>query len=80
MPPGSGELGRVSAEWEADSGAADGFRIYLRDCDGSVQFVIEVEPQARTHEPLQPCRPGGDIGVSAFDERGESAITWAHRR
>ncbi|MPZ98832.1 MAG: hypothetical protein GEU80_05730 [Dehalococcoidia bacterium] len=76
VPPGSGELGRVTVEWEA-GGEADGYRVYLEDCDGAVGEAIEVEATETQHGPLQPCRPGGNVGVAAFDASGESEIVWA---
>ena len=66
----------MTVQWDAGSGA-DGFRIYLRDCTGGVTRALEVDGAARQHGPLQPCRPGGAIGVSAFTSQGESAIIWS---
>ena len=75
VPPGEGEAGRVTVQWDAQTGA-DGFRIYLKDCSGSITRALEVDGATRQYGPLQPCRPGGAIGVSAFNGGGESAIVW----
>jgi hypothetical protein len=77
VAPGEGETGRVTIEWEY-TGEADGFRIYEKDCDGNTSDdPIEVGPGDRMYGPLQPCRPGGEVGVAAFDASGESEIAWA---
>jgi hypothetical protein len=76
VPPGEAESGRVTIEWDA-TGGADGFRIYLQDCTAKVQLALQVQASERRYGPLQPCRPGGKVGVAAFNKIGESAIAWA---
>ena len=75
VPPGGGELGRVTVEWDA-SGTATGFRIYLSDCAGTVTRVADVGASERSFGPLQPCRPGGRVGVSALAGTTETTIVW----
>jgi hypothetical protein len=76
VPPGEGEMGRVTVTWES-AGTVTGFRIYQRDCAGRATGVpIDVGADARQFGPLQPCRPGGNVGVSAVSVTGESAVTW----
>jgi len=78
VTPGEAETGRVTVEWDYDDGVVTGFRVYQRECDGTVVGEpIEIEPAERQYGPLQPCRPGGDIGVSALDDSGESEIAWS---
>ena len=77
VPPGEGEAGRVTVHWEYGDDDVSGFRVYQRECEGTVVAEpIEVEAEERQYGPLQPCRPGGDIGVSAVDDSGESEIVW----
>jgi len=76
VTPGEAETGRVSIQWDY-AGQVDGFRVYEQDCSGAVGDPIEVEATERMFGLLQPCRPGGAVGVSAYDATGESEITWA---
>ncbi|MBM4410534.1 MAG: hypothetical protein FJ037_04285 [Chloroflexi bacterium] len=77
VPAGEAERGRVTVSWES-SLAVTGFRIYQRDCSGvPVGNAIEVKATDRQYGPLQPCRPGGNVGVAAVSVAGESPITWA---
>ncbi len=76
VPPGEGESGRVTVHWEGVPGAT-AYRIYERSCDGTVRSALDLGRDERQYGPLQPCRPGGDLGVSAVLPAGESAITWA---
>ncbi len=76
VPAGEGETGRVTVTWES-TGVATGFRVYLRDCSGMpTGSPIEVAATDRQYGPLQPCRPGGNVGVSAVSASGESTVTW----
>ena len=76
VPAGQGELGRVTVMWDS-SAVVTGFRIYQRDCSGvPTGTPIEVTAADRQFGPLQPCRPGGNIGVAAVSGAGESPITW----
>ncbi|TAK76665.1 MAG: hypothetical protein EPO16_06805 [Dehalococcoidia bacterium] len=81
VPAGEAERGRVSVLWDAPlpaTAALTGFRIYERDCAGVPTGTrIEVEATARSFGPLQPCRPGGSVGVAAISAAGESSITWS---
>ena len=78
VAPGEGETGRVTVEWSYEDDDISGFHVYQRECDGTVVAEpIEMGVDERQYGPLQPCRPGGDIGVSAVDESGESEIVWA---
>ncbi|RJQ11388.1 MAG: hypothetical protein C4558_03470 [Dehalococcoidia bacterium] len=77
VPAGEAERGRVTVLWES-SAVVTGFRIYQRDCSGVLTSTrIEVGAADRQYGPLQPCRPGGNVGVAAVSEAGESPITWA---
>ncbi|MEX2229311.1 MAG: hypothetical protein WEB13_06675 [Dehalococcoidia bacterium] len=76
VTPGEGETGRVSIQWEY-TGEVEGFRVHQKDCAGALSEPIDVGPTERMFGPLQPCRPGGAVGVSAYDATGESEITWA---
>jgi hypothetical protein len=79
VPEGSGELGRVTIEWTYPAETLpdiEGFRIYLRDCDGTETVALEVAPTETSHGPLQACRPDGAVGVSAFTADLESDIVW----
>lgn len=76
VPAGEGEAGRVTIEWDAPTGPA-AFRVYMQDCAGTVARALEVTSTERRYGPLQPCRPGGKVGVAAFTSAGESAIVWA---
>lgn len=76
-PPGEAERGRVTVLWES-SAAVTGFRIYQRDCSGAPSgTAFEVPAADRQYGPLQPCRPGGNVGVSAVSAAGESPVAWA---
>lgn len=76
VPPGEGESGRVTVHWDGVSGAT-GYRIYERSCDGTIRGALDMGRDERQYGPLQPCRPGGDVGVSAVLAGGESAVTWS---
>lgn len=80
-PAGSAELGRVTVVWDAPvpaAAAVTGYRVYQRDCSGvPAGTPIEVAAADRSYGPLQPCRPGGNVGVAAVSAAGESTITWA---
>lgn len=75
VPPGEGEAGRLTVLWDGGTGAR-GFRVYLKECDGTVRPPIEVPASDHRFGPLQACRPTGNIGVSAVYAGGESAIAW----
>lgn len=76
VPPGEGEQGRVTITWEY-TGTATGFKVYQRDCNGvPTGTPIEVAAVDHMYGPLQPCRPGGNVGVSAVSAAGESPIAW----
>ena len=76
VPAGEGERGRVTVMWDSVA-AVTGFRVYQRDCGGVLTGTpIEVPGGERQYGPLQPCRPGGNVGVSALNSTGESVITW----
>lgn len=78
VPPGEGERGRVTVLWDSDATSVTGFRVYQRDCSGVPTGTPIVVPAAdRQYGPLQPCRPGGNVGVAAVSAAGESPITWA---
>lgn len=80
VPAGEAERGRVTVSWDAPlpaTSALTGFRIYERDCSGVPTGTrIEVAATDRSYGPLQPCRPGGNVGVAAVSAAGESPITW----
>lgn len=80
VPAGEAERGRVTVLWDAPvpaTAAVTGFRVYQRDCTGvPTGTPIEVAATDRQFGPLQPCRPGGNVGVSAVSAAGESTITW----
>ena len=75
IPPGEGEAGRLTLAWEGGTGAT-GFRIYLKECDGTVKRALDVPGADHQYGPIHVCRPTGNIGVSAFNTSGESSITW----
>ena len=75
VPPGQGELGRISVSWEDNSDDEEGFRIY-QDCGGEISELLEVPADTTSHGPLQSCRPGR-IGVAAFNSSGMSATVWS---
>lgn len=75
VPLGEGEAGRLTVRWEGGAGAR-GFRVYVKDCDGTVRPPIEVAPTDHQFGPLQACRPSGNIGVAAVYAGGESSIAW----
>lgn len=77
VPPGQGEAGRVTVRWQG-IGLVDSFRIYVRDCGTGVSAIpVQVGGGETAFGPLQPCRPGGNVGVSAVRGGVESAVTWA---
>ena len=79
-PAGEAEMGRVTVLWDAPvpaTAAVTGYRIYQRDCSGvPTGAAIEVTASERQYGPLQPCRPGGNVGVAAVSAAGESPTTW----
>lgn len=75
IPPGEGEAGRLTLAWGGGTGAT-GFRIYLKECDGTVKPALDVPGSDHQYGPIHVCRPTGSIGVSAFNTIGESSITW----
>jgi hypothetical protein len=76
VPPGQGELGRITVQWTDNSGDEDGFRIY-QDCgSGDVSKVTDVPANETQIGPIQVCRPGR-VGVASFNASGESEIAWA---
>jgi hypothetical protein len=76
VPLGEAEQGRVTVMWDSVA-AVTGFRVYQRDCGGvPTGTPIQVPGGERQYGPLQPCRPGGNVGVSALSSAGESVITW----
>jgi hypothetical protein len=75
VPPGQGELGRVTLSWTDNSADESGFRVY-QECDFVVSPLLEVGADEAWYGPLQACRPGR-IGVAAFNSEEESAIAWA---
>ena len=76
VPPGEGEAGRLTISWESVAGPR-GFRVYTRDCDGTVKAALDVPAGDRQYGPIHACRPTGNLGVSALYAGGESAIAWA---
>jgi hypothetical protein len=75
IPPGQGELGRITVSWQDNSADEDGFRIY-EDCGEAVSVLVEVPEDTTSQGPLGSCRPGR-IGVAAFNESGTSPIIWS---
>lgn len=76
VPVGEAEQGRVTVLWDS-SAAVTGFRVYQRDCSGvPTGTPIVVAAADRQYGPLQPCRPGGNVGVAAVSAAGESPTTW----
>ena len=75
VPPGEGEAGRLTISWESATGPI-GFRIYTKDCDGTVKAALDVPAADRQFGPIHACRPTGNLGVSALYAAGESAIAW----
>ncbi len=75
IPPGEAESGRLTLAWEGGTGAT-GYRLYLKECDGTVKRALDVPAADHQYGPIQVCRPTGNIGVSAFNTIGESSITW----
>ena len=76
VPAGEGEAGRVTIEWNAAAGA-EGYRLFMQDCAGKITpTAIELGAGERRYGPLQPCRPGGKVGVAAFSRAGGSVIVW----
>jgi hypothetical protein len=75
VPPGQGEAGRLTVHWTDNSDNETGFRIY-NDCNGTVSAMLDLPANEEQYGPLQSCRPGR-VGVSAFNDTGESDIVWA---
>jgi hypothetical protein len=75
VPPGQGELGRITVSWKDNSPDEDGFRLFM-DCNGTTAQVLELGPNETSYGPLQVCRPGR-VGVAAFIDIVQSAITWS---
>ena len=78
VPPGEGELGRLTISWEMPSAAPAprGFRIYTKDCDGTVKAALDVPAADHQYGPIHACRPTGNLGVTALSSSGESPIAW----
>ena len=77
VPFGQGKQGRVTVTWtKPATGEVDGYRVYNADCNGNQGTQIEVASTDTQYGPLQPCRPSGNVGVSATFHGRESAITW----
>ncbi len=77
VPAGEAVRGRVTVLWDS-AASVTGFRVYQRDCAGVPSGApIEVVAADRQFGPLQPCRPGGNVGVAAVSAAGESTTTWA---
>jgi hypothetical protein len=74
VPPGEGELGRLTIAWQDNSNNETGFRVY-QECDGAETVLMEVPAGETSYGPLQTCRPGR-LGVAAFNADGESEIVW----
>jgi hypothetical protein len=75
VPPGQGELGRITVVWKDNSTNEDGFRVF-QECNGTPAEVLEVEANVTQYGPLQVCRPGR-VGVAAFEGQDQSAIAWS---
>jgi hypothetical protein len=75
VPPGQGELGRITVSWQDNSINEDGFRLY-QSCDGIVTEIAEFAANETSYGPLQVCRPG-QVGVAAFNANGESPVIWS---
>jgi hypothetical protein len=75
VPPGQGELGRITVTWKDNTPDEDGFRIF-QDCNGTQTRLVEVEANETRYGPLQVCRPGR-VGVAAFQSNGQSDIAWS---
>jgi hypothetical protein len=75
VPPGEGEMGRLTIAWTDNSDNEDGFRVY-QECDGTQSVLLEVEADETSYGPFQTCRPGR-VGVAAYNTDGESEIVWA---
>jgi hypothetical protein len=75
VPPGQGELGRITVSWQDNSNDEDGFR-FFQSCNGVVTQLFEVGANETSYGPLQVCRPG-HVGVAAFNEAGQSPILWS---
>jgi hypothetical protein len=77
-PPGNPEQGRIAAHWQDSSMDEDGYRIHVKDCRSEITTVADVEANVTDFGPfniLPYCRPAS-VGVSAFKDGQESAITW----
>jgi hypothetical protein len=75
VPPGGGELGRLTISWTDNSEDEQGFRVY-QECDGDESVLLEVPRDETSYGPVQTCRPGR-VGVAAYNAEGESEIVWA---
>jgi hypothetical protein len=75
VPPGEGELGRITVSWQDNSNNEAGFRFY-QDCGGTVTQLFDVDANETSYGPLQVCRPGR-VGVAAFNAYGQSPILWS---
>jgi hypothetical protein len=75
VPPGGGELGRITISFQDNSNNEDGFRVF-QDCGGTVTALFDLEANMNSYGPLQVCRPGR-VGVAAFNAAGVSAILWS---
>ena len=75
VPPGQGELGRITVSWKDNSPDEDGFRLF-QDCNGTTTELLELGPNETSYGPLQVCRPGR-VGVAAFKDDVESDVTWS---
>ncbi|HWO72496.1 MAG TPA: hypothetical protein VNN21_02970 [Dehalococcoidia bacterium] len=75
VPPGEGELNRVTVTWQDNSPNETGFRLF-RDCEGTVSPALDVEANTTSYGPFGPCRPGR-VGVAAFNLHGQSPIAWS---
>ncbi len=76
VPPGQGELGRLTVSWTDNSQNETGFRVY-QECEGTVTPLLEVPADETQYGPFQTCRPGR-VGVAAYNADGVSEITWAN--
>lgn len=75
VPPGQGELGRITLSWQDNSDNEDGFRIF-QECEGEVSTLADVPADTTSQGPLGACRPGR-VGVAAFNAQGISEIVWS---
>jgi hypothetical protein len=75
VPPGGGELGRITISFQDNSNNEDGFRVF-QDCGGTISALFDLDANMTVYGPLQVCRPGR-VGVAAFNSAGTSAILWS---